>query len=67
LFADQFGGAIGHGARPAALDLLAVVVSHWSGARAHLRAERPNVLEQIEAIERHPAVTAIFARHWAPS
>lgn len=66
LFADQFGAALGRGARPAALDLLAAVVSKWSGARAHLRARRPAVHAQIETIERHPAVAAVFARHWPP-
>lgn len=66
VFADQFGGALGRGVRPGALDLLAAVVSKWSGARAHLRARRTPVLTQIEAIERHPAVAAVFARHWPP-
>lgn len=66
LFADQFGPALGRNARPAALDLLAAVVSKWSGARAHLRTQRPVVLAQIEATEQHPTVVAIFARHWPP-
>lgn len=66
LFADQFGGSLGCGERPTALDLLATVVSKWSGARTHLRAERPTVVARIEAIEQHPAVAAIFVRHWPP-
>lgn len=66
LFADQFGADLAGDARPAALDLLAAVVSRWSGARAHLRSERPAVLARLEATERHPDVAAVFAHHWPP-
>ncbi len=64
LFADQFGHQLGAGARPAALDLLASVVSRWSGARAHLAVERPDCHERLVAIDTHPAVVEVFARHW---
>ena len=64
-FADQFepqpfltGKGLG------ALDLLAAVVSRWSGARAHLRASRPHWYPVLEHIEQHPAVAPIFALHW---
>ena len=63
IFADQFTSALTDGA-PGALDLLASVVSRWSGARAHLRTQRPECLAKIEAIEKHASVAAVFARHW---
>ncbi len=65
VFADQFGHQLLTGDRPAALDLLASVVSRWSGTRAHLRSARPAVLDRLEAIDRHPAVAAVFERHWS--
>ena len=65
IFADTFpaqpylgGEAIG------ALDLLAAVVSRWSGARAHLERARPAFHEALQRIEQHPDVAAVFARHW---
>ena len=63
VFADQFTPRLGTG-EPAALDLLASVVSRWSGARAHLRAQRPDCLARLESTEAHPSVAAVFARHW---
>jgi GST-like protein len=64
-FADTFeprpflsGGRLG------ALDLLAAVVSKWSGARAHLREHRPRWYPVLERIEQHPQVAPVFARHW---
>jgi GST-like protein len=52
------------GARPCALDLLAVVVSQWSGTRAHLRQARPAFAERLARIEQHPEVRPVFERHW---
>jgi len=54
------------GERIGALDLLASVVSKWSGARAHLEAQRPGLFEALKRIEAHPAVASVFARHWPP-
>jgi GST-like protein len=51
-------------APPGALDLLAAVVSRWSGARAHLERERPALHALLERVDAHPAVAPIFARHW---
>lgn len=63
LFADEF--CIGFDAgSPGALELLAAVVSRWSGARAHLLAERPSFHAQLLRVERHPSVAAVFQRHW---
>lgn len=65
VFADQFAAYpfLG-GDSPGALDYLAAVVSKWSGARAYLKANRPEFFATIERIERHPSVTPVFARHW---
>lgn len=64
LFADQFGSRLGTGERPSALDLLASVVSRWSGTRAHLAKERPDCHARLQAVDHHPAVAEVFARHW---
>ncbi len=54
------------GERIGALDLLAAVVSKWSGARKHLEAHRPAFHETLLHIEAHPEVAAVFARNWPP-
>lgn len=66
LFAQQFGDRVGTQPDPTALDLLAAVVSRWSGARAHLQAAAPALHDKLQAVERHPAVAAVFAAHWPP-
>lgn len=67
IFADQFPHApfLG-GERLGALDLLAAVVSRWSGARAHLAAARPALHATLQRVEADPRIAAIFARHWPP-
>lgn len=60
-FADQFVLAA---ERPGALELLAAVVSKWSGTRPHLQAARPDFFATLEHIERHPVVAPVFKRHW---
>jgi GST-like protein len=63
VFADQF--ALGFdAAQPGALELLATVVSKWSGSRPMLQAERPAFHAQLLRVEQHPEVVAIFQRHW---
>ena len=63
VFADQF--AIGFdAASPGALELLATVVSKWSGSRPMLQAERPSFYAQLMRVEQHPEVAAVFQRHW---
>lgn len=52
------------GAEPGGLDFLAVVVSKWSGARAHLREARPSFAQTLERIENHPSVAPVLLRHW---
>lgn len=63
VFADQF--AVGFdAAQPGALELLATVVSKWSGSRPMLLAERPAFHAQLLRVEQHPEVAAVFQRHW---
>jgi GST-like protein len=52
------------GAQPGALDLLACVVSKWSGARAHLKQTHPQWAAVLERIEQHPSVAPVFSQHW---
>ncbi len=65
LFADQFAAHpyLG-GEAPNAVDMLAVVVSHWSGARAHLLRARPALHDLLLRAEAHPDLAAVVARHW---
>jgi GST-like protein len=68
-FADIFSDAIASqrflgGDAPGALDLLAVVVSKWSGTRAHLASARPQLTALLDRIEQHPLVAPVLARHW---
>ena len=67
LFADVFSATpcLG-GSDLSALDLLAAVVSKWSGARQHLARHRPAFHETLQQIESVPDVAPIFARHWPP-
>jgi GST-like protein len=65
IFADTFAAApFLNGQTPGALDFLAMVVSKWSGARAHLRAHRPAFHELLLRIEQHPSVAPVFDAHW---
>lgn len=62
LFADQFAllaeGKVG------ALEVLAAVVSRWSGARPHLARSRPQFHAALQRVEAHPPIAPIFQRHW---
>ena len=65
IFADTFAARPYLGsATLGALDLLAAVVSRWSGTRAHVKTARPAFHETLQRIEKHPIVAPIFARHW---
>jgi GST-like protein len=67
LFADQFpapaAGFLG-GERPGALDLMAAVVSRWSGARAHLKTARPALWALVQRVDADPEFEALFLQHW---
>ncbi len=69
LFADTFAAKPAQdgflfGDQPGAADLLAAVVSRWSGARKHLAKNRPALHALLERVEAHPKVAAVFERHW---
>jgi GST-like protein len=65
IFANQFSGYdyLG-GTEPNALDFLAVVVSQWSGTRAHLSKTHPDFLSLLQRVEAHPGVAPVIERHW---
>jgi GST-like protein len=65
MFADLFPGRpYLSGEDLGALDLLAAVVSKWSGSRQHLQLHRPAFHETLMRIEAHPDVAPVFARNW---
>lgn len=66
VFAQQFpvNGLFWGGQEPGALDLLAAVVSRWSGARKHLAHRVPELSPVFQRIEAHPVLAPVFARHW---
>lgn len=69
LFADSFAAGVlapgfMAGAAPGALDLLAAVVSKWSGTRPHLAQARPEFLALLQRVEQHAPLAPLFARHW---
>jgi GST-like protein len=66
-FADSFPATpwLG-GERLGALDLLAAVVSKWSGARQHLLKKRPEFSALLGRIEQHPAVAGVFTANFPP-
>jgi GST-like protein len=67
IFADTFPAQpFLTGAQLGALDLLAAVVSRWSGARAHLATERPAFHALMQRVEADPRLADIFERHWPP-
>jgi GST-like protein len=66
IFADSFGAQLQQSADlPGALAFLAVVVSQWSGARAHLREFRPAFFEHLLRLERHPRLATVLHEHRA--
>jgi len=65
MFADLFPANPYLGGRElGALDILAAVVSKWSGSRKHLEKARPLFYATLMRIEAHPKVAPVFARHW---
>jgi GST-like protein len=68
-FADQFPlppprAAFYAGTRPGALDLLAAVVSRWSGARAHLLEHRPALAALVQRVDEDAEFRDLFLTHW---
>jgi GST-like protein len=52
------------GAQPGAADILAAVVSRWSGARQHMAKHHPALHEVMQRVEAHPVLAPVFERHW---
>lgn len=65
VFADQFAVHMKPD-QPGALDVLAAVVSRWSGARQHLKEHRPEFHAALEKVEADSRIAEIFQRHWPP-
>jgi GST-like protein len=66
VFADQFGSnAEFQGGNPGCLAFLSVIVSQWSGTRAHLKQQRPGFLESIKRLEQHPRIEPVLHEHRA--
>jgi GST-like protein len=67
-FADLFAGDVGSaflfGEHIGAADLMAAVVSRWSGARKHLARRRPALHDLVLRVDAHPQVAPVIARHW---
>lgn len=49
---------------PGAPEILASVISRWSGAREHLRGAAPEFHDMLMLVDQHPQVRAVCARHW---
>jgi GST-like protein len=62
IFADHFD-FLGRG-RIGALEILATVVSRWSGARQHLEKARPAFHARLKQVEADARLAPIFGRHW---
>ena len=66
VFADTFPATPWlTGDKLGALDVLATVVSKWSGSRKHLASARPQLSAVFAKIENDPRLAPIFARHWS--
>lgn len=65
LFADQFPAQpFLSGAEPGALDILAAVITKWSGTREAMLSARPQFYGVLERIDHHPRVAPVLSQHW---
>ncbi len=69
LFAGQFmplaaGCPFMNGETPGALDLLASVVSRWSGSRQHLLVTQPEFHALLARVDAYPRLGELFEYHW---
>ncbi|WP_260954796.1 glutathione S-transferase family protein [Pseudomonas citri] len=65
LFADQFPARpFLDGTEPGALDILAVVITQWSGTREAMLEARPEFHGLLERIDRHQRVAPVLSLHW---
>lgn len=65
LFADQFPARpFLSGAEPGALDILAAVITKWSGTREAMLGARPEFYGLLERIDHHPRIAPVLSLHW---
>jgi GST-like protein len=65
IFADTFSKEL-KPAKPGALDVLAAVVSRWSGTRQHLEKSRPAFYAKLQRVEADPLLAPVFRKYWPP-
>lgn len=64
-FADLFADAgVWRCDSPGAVEILASVVTRWSGAREHLHNARPDFHALLLRVDAEPLVNAVIRRHW---
>ncbi|WP_263264858.1 glutathione S-transferase [Pseudomonas sp. RIT-PI-S] len=64
-FSDVFAKtAAWHPEQPGAPEILACVVTQWSGTREHLKTSRPAFYQALLHIDRHPVVEPVLQSHW---
>ncbi|WP_236445655.1 glutathione S-transferase, partial [Pseudomonas syringae] len=64
-FADLFGEAgIWRCDAPGAVEILASIVTRWSGTREHLRNTRPDFHALLLKVDAEPVVNEVIRRHW---
>lgn len=64
VFSDVFYNPVAwHPHAPGAVEILASVVSQWSGAREHLGRSRPEFYASLGVVDRHPIIKAVLQRH----
>lgn len=66
-FSDIFGAQAWRPSNLDAAQVLASVVSRWSGAREHLRISRPDFYRSLLQIDAHATVQPVAQRHWPAS
>jgi GST-like protein len=68
IFADCFPTApYLSGEEPGALDLLAAVVTRWSGARRHLELKCPALSQVLRLVDADSRFEPVLSRHWGES
>lgn len=65
LFAGEFPARpFLNGAEPGALDILAAVITKWSGTREAMLGARPEFYGLLERIDHHPRIAPVMSLHW---
>ncbi|KTB88095.1 glutathione S-transferase [Pseudomonas syringae pv. syringae PD2766] len=65
-FADLFGNpATWRPDAPGAVEILAAIVTRWSGAREHLSSTRTAFYASLLQVDTNPTVGGVTKRHWS--